>query len=222
MRSKKFLFFLFAILFLYFGSESSAKLGKFRTSKKPAKIAQKRSLNSATRSPRCEKGLKPNSVELLVPEDKIAHKTRLANPPLYFKVNTTEPVTLKFVLVDSVGSAPLAKKTISIQQPGIQKISLPPKVKLQENKIYLWNLAVACSKDNYQGVLRAGIERIPESNIIAEEKVENAKTNFPKIQLYADNEVWYETLDLAVNEARLGYGEGLEQLLLSSRVSVKP
>ena len=69
-------------------------------------------------------------------------------------------------------------------------------------------------------VLRAGIEKIPESesNITAERKVKNAKTNFPKIQLYADNEVWYETLDLAVNEAKLGYGEGLEQLLFTSRL----
>ena len=214
--SKKVLSLLSLALFFYFTSDSLANLGNFRASNKPIKVSQKRTLSSASRSPGCENSLKPNSVELLVPEEKVAHKTLLATPPLYFKVNTEESVTIKFTLVNSQGSSPLLKKTILVSQPGVQKITLPPRIKLQEKEVYFWNLTVVCSQNNEtRGVLRAGIERIPESNSL-NNKIKNVPAS-KKIQTYISNEIWYEGLDLAVRKAELGYSGDLALLMFSSK-----
>ena len=214
-KSKKLLSLFSLVLFFYFTYESLADLGNFRSSRKPIKVSQKRTLSSSSRSLSCQNSLKPNSIELLVPEEKVAHRTLLANPPLYFKVNTEEFVNIRFTLVNSQGSSPLLKKTISVNQSGVQKITLPPRIKLHEREIYFWNLTVLCSQNNEtQGVLRAGIERVPIS-ISLENKIKNVEGS-EKIQTYVGNGIWYEGLDLAVKKAELGYSSDLALLMFSS------
>jgi len=214
---KKYTLTIFLSIFSTFlwSSSWAGILGNIKISKKAIKVDQKRSLNSASRSNHCQQNLDKVSIHLMIPEDKIAHQTISSRPPLYFYTDSEKPFTLRFTLVNPQKAEPLVDKSFETNQKGIQKIALPPKVKLQEKTIYLWNLAIACEDNYHQEVLSAGIERVnitDNTNL----KVKNIQTNTDKIQAYAENGIWYEMLDLAVSDTTLNHEEIVNEVLYES------
>ena len=213
MFKHKVLSILIFSCFFYFNSGSSASLLEgFKTSKKATKVDQRRSVGSASRSLACEKSTADKSIELLVPRVKVAHQTLSSHPTLYFYSHSDQPVKVKFVLVNPQKTEPLLEQTILVNQKGIQKIILPPKMSLHEETVYLWNIAIGCSNSNNQEVLTAGIERVSISSKLANE-IKNANSDAQKAQIYAQNGIWYESLDSTINGSSLGYDIDVEDFI---------
>lgn len=121
-------------------------------------------------------------------------------------------------LVSPPNSEPLVEQTI-ISQRGIQQIRLPTFVELQKNKIYLWNISIPCNDvtNDYQATLTSGIERVSLSPSKTRQ-IDNSQSNYEKFKIYADNGIWYETLDYAEKMTRLGYNHPLNQIFSDLRI----
>ena len=142
-----------------------------------------------------------NGIELLVPNISIAHHTTKNTPPLYIYSRTEKPISATFTLVNPKSPQPLVEKQIKIEKPGIKKLSLPTHVKLENETIYLWYVAIPCQNNpqHYQTVLNAGIEKVKLSPKIVT-KLNNSDSNLEKIEIYSKNGLWYETIDLVLKD----------------------
>jgi hypothetical protein len=174
-------------------------LGNFQVSKKPTKIDQRRIVGSGTRS-QCQSTANENSIELLVPKEKVAHLTNSPKPSLYYYTREEKTLNLDFTLVDPSKAQPLVETKIVSPKKGINKIDLPNSIQLESKKIYLWNLAVPCKNNpyQYQEVLTSGIERVDPQ--ISQTQSAN-QSILQKIQNYTQNKIWYDSLNLAVKKS---------------------
>ena len=177
---------------------SANLLNNFNGSKKKARVNQRRTINTATRS-KCIPSVGDGEIELLVPDMSVAHHTSSANPSLNIFSRTEVPIKPVFTLIDPKSPQPLVEKQIEIDQPGIKKISLPSEVELKNNKVYLWNLAIPCLNTSkyYQIVLSAGIEKIKVSPQVTKE-LRQPISNLEKINIYNEHGLWYETIELVL------------------------
>lgn len=175
--------------------------GSFKPSKNAAPSDQRRTVSSGSRSS-CKPSVKPGELELLVPKHNVIHQTSKKNPTFYVYSHTTQEIRVNFILTDLAKTNPIYQKQISINSPGVKPISLPPKVRLEENAIYTWNLAIPCQNNpsHYQTVLFAGIEYSQNQSLA--KQVYNAKSINEQIQIYAENGIWYEAIELAIEHTR--------------------
>lgn len=206
IEHKKALFIIFISgLSVFVSYETLAGLtGSFKPAKNSVTSDQRRTVSSGSRSS-CQPSVKPGELELLVPEHKVIHRTSRKNPTFYVHSNTTRKNKVNFILTDLAKTNPIYQKQISINSPGVKPISLPPQVRLEENAIYTWNLAIPCQNNpsRYQTVLFAGIEYSPNQSLA--KQVHNAKSISEQIQIYAENGIWYEAIELAIkHNSRLG------------------
>lgn len=182
-------------------------IGNFKVSKKSTKIRQRRTIGSGSRSTvsnensKCVPSILENDgIELLVPNLSIAHKTSLSNPPLYLFSRVKQPISIVFTLTGQYPQ-PLVEKKVSIDKPGIVKLPVPGNVELKSNRTYLWYVAIPCQNNphRYQSVLNSGIEKITlEHSVNA--KLSNLSSNEEKTKEYSANGLWYETIDLILQE----------------------
>lgn len=179
--------------------------GSFKVSKNSAPSDQRRTVSSGSRSS-CQPSIRPRTLELLVPEQKVIHRTSKKNPTFYIYSRTTKLIQADFILTDLSKTQPTYQKQITIDSVGVKPISLPPEVQLEEKKHYTWNLAIPClnDPDRYQTVLSAGVEYFRSPTLARQ--IDNAKSVSEEIQIYASNGVWYQAIDLAINyRDQLGY-----------------
>lgn len=176
-------------------------IGNFKVSKKATKVSQRRTIGTGSRSKCIPSITSANGIELLVPNFSVAHQTISENPSLYLYFRANESVSVAFTLIDPTTPQPLVEKRIKIEKPGIKKISLPLDIKLKSNNVYLWYIAIPCKNtpQYYQTVLNAGIERVNIAPNIAT-KLSNSTSNLEKIEIYNANSLWYETIDLAIQD----------------------
>lgn len=211
--SYKALFLLFtSTLLIFVCSKTEANLtGSFKTSKEPEKVDQRRTVASGSRSS-CQQSVKPGTLELLVPEEKVYHKTSNKNPTLYVYSHKKQSVLINFTLVDTSRTNPLYEKQILIDSAGAKSISLPNELGLKEKKNYVWSLAIPCQndRDSIQTTLSAGIKYFPASNQMTD-RLENAESIAEQIQIYAINGIWYQALEKAIEQSnQLGYNNPLQ------------
>lgn len=188
-------------------------LGGYEASSKAKKTSQRRSVAGGTRSPRCQTSFANEDLTLIVPQEKVVHRTATNNPSffVYSQVSTKAPII--FTLVDPEVAEPLVEKSLAIEKPGYYKIKLPSSVKLEPHKVYLWHIAIPCSNNPnlFQEVLEAAVEYIPLS-VALSTQLERANSPLEKSQIYAQEGIWYDALDLA-NRVRLQMPQYWQQLL---------
>lgn len=192
-----------------------ASLGGFRSAdESQAKhVEQRRTLGSGTRS-QCQVTFQPNTITLLVPEDKVVHKTASSQPSFYVQTKTGSKTPLNFTLVDPKISQPVAESLITVSKPGIKKIELPDQVRLEQDKVYLWYLGVPCNNGSeYQEVLTSSVEFVPTSTIVRNELRSSDKNDI--VGIYAENGYWYDALEVSLKEDSPSF----KQLLLSVGLS---
>ncbi|MGL5938872.1 MAG: DUF928 domain-containing protein [Waterburya sp.] len=197
---------IFTFIFIYcfnFNSISLANLlGNFKVTRQGTKVDQQRTVGSGSRSG-CEASVPTKSVELLVPNTKVAHQTFSERPTLYLSshIKRPQPLIINLTLINPQISKTLVQKRISITSKGIKQIVLPPSVELQENTIYLWKIGIPCKNNlnSYQAVLSAGIEKVSlPTNLMT--KLTSQKSNIEKVNIYAQHGFWYDAIDLAVKQ----------------------
>jgi hypothetical protein len=133
----------------------------------------------------------------LAPDNNVV-TTVSANPTLFWYVPTTEAKSAELVILDSSNWNEVYQTTIEVKGvPGIVKLSIPESVALKTGKKYLWKFSLICNpeKPSTQQFASGLIERT-ELNL--EEKTKLAKATAPleKIEVYANAQVWQETLSL--------------------------
>lgn len=182
---------------------SSASLGGFVAvdSANAKKVAQRRSIGSGTRS-ECKNTFAENTITLMVPEEKVAHKTASKTPSFYLRSTTSSKIPLKFSLINPEVSEPVIQKRIVLSS-GINKIELPAKIKLAAGKTYLWYVAIptTCKKSTdspqYQDILTSSVEFIPASDDLQDLLKNTNETQ--KAKIYAQNGFWYDSLQISVD-----------------------
>lgn len=172
-------------------------LGDYEVPPNAKKVAQRRSNRAGGSRSNCENPLVKNSLSLLVPEEKVIHKTAKENPSLFFYSQFATNTPIEFTLVDPNVAEPLVEETLQIKKPGYHQITLPEEIKLEPNKTYLWHIGIHCSNDeeNFWEVLGAAIEYTPISAGMKGE-LEKAESVVEKANIYLGNGIWYDALSL--------------------------
>lgn len=188
------------INFSFLSNSAFANLiGNFKVSKKATKVHQRRTIGSGSRS-RCIASIPTtDGIELLVPNFSVAHHTSSSNPSLYLYSRIDRTIPVVFTLVDPTTPEPLVERKVNLENSGITKISLPNEIKLEDNIVYMWYVAIPCQNNPQysQTVLNAGIEKVEIDPSLAT-KLNNSASNLEKIEIYSANGLWYETIDLVI------------------------
>ena len=178
---------------------------EFKSSQKGA-YQRERTTAGGSRS-YCVDPLGKKSLELVVPEAKVVHQTASESPSLFVYSEGAAKEPLIFTLVDHDLIEPLVEQSINISEKGYHKITLPPNIKLEPNKVYSWYVAVLCSNDpeSFREVLTSTVEYVPPSTELLE-KIN--KTNSPKekARIYTSESMWYDAinfLNFAQSEVQL-------------------
>lgn len=198
-------------IFLWTLRTEASLLGDYTSSSQPIKVEQRRTVGSGSRS-NC-RNLPEGSVSLLVPEAEVVHQTASSTPALFLHSKVASTLPFRFTLVNPQVAEPVVEQVFSISQPGIKRLELPKSVKLKEETVYLWNVAIPCQQNSeqYQEVLVAAIKRVPVPTQVARQ-LELVNTNEETAAIYASHGIWYDALEFAVRERNRP--EYLQQLLL--------
>lgn len=203
--------------------KAAASLGGFISvdDSKAKNVEQRRSIGSGTRS-QCSKTLPENAITLLVPNTQVAHKTAQAKPSLYIQAKVPTQTPLNFTLVNPQVSRPVVESSIIISEPGIKKLQLPNKIRLEQGNVYLWYVAVPCNKNSqYQDILTSSIEFVPPKASILQQLKVNSNDTAKIANVYAKNGYWYDALNASIDSNN---GDSkrifLEQLLASVNLTL--
>ncbi len=192
------LFLIIVVSILLVPRKSIANLlGNYKTPKKAVKVDQRRVVGSGSRS-QCQPLVEAESIELMVPEEEIAHKTLSSRPSLYIYSRHLQAISVEFNLINLINLNTMLTESLEVV-PGITKVKLPKTIKLQDKTLYSWNIAIPCknNQDNYQSVLNAAIEKVSISSF----RGDRSQSKVDLINFYNENGIWYESVDLALELA---------------------
>jgi hypothetical protein len=135
------------------------------------------------------------SLTLLVPSHHTP-TTISEHPTLLLHIDNLPAQPLLFTLVEPDVSQPLLEKKLTVKQPGIIQIKLPPESPtLKVNKEYYWTVAVVCNekRPSENAYARAVIKRIPLTTDLRQ-KLDAATNPLAKAQIYAQSGIWYDAI----------------------------
>jgi hypothetical protein len=133
----------------------------------------------------------------LAPDNNVV-TTVSANPTLFWYVPTTEAKSAELVILDTNNLQKVYQTTVDIKGvPGIVKVNIPDSAALKTGKKYLWKFSLICNSENssMEWFVTGFIERT-ELNLEAKTNLEKAKEPLEKVKVYANAQVWQETLSL--------------------------
>lgn len=173
------------------------------------KVDQKRTVGSGSRSPVCQTDWQKDSLTLLIPEDEVIHYTTSSNPTFYVYARQTSADPLVFNIVSPEANSdgtPLFEKKIIINKLGVNKISVPPSVSLKTNQLYLWQVMFPCQENSTSvaKIVKGAVEKIAPSDQLLEE-LNNANSSIEKAKIYAHNGIWYEGIQLSLDNKDLSF-----------------
>jgi hypothetical protein len=133
----------------------------------------------------------------LAPDNNVV-TTVSANPSLFFYVPKTELKSAELVILDDKTLEKVYQTNVDIKGvPGIVKLNIPSSVALKTGRQYLWKFSLFCNPEDLskEQFVTGYIER-NELNLDAKTKLEKAKEPLEKVEVYANAQVWQETLSL--------------------------
>lgn len=130
----------------------------------------------------------------LTPVDNVI-TTVSANPSLFWYVPQSSARIATFTLFDSQKNRVYRTLLPLKSRSGVMKLSLPSTVSLEPGKNYRWQLTLICNPANLRkDVLVEGTIKRTQLNREQQEKLAQAKQSIDKAQVYADADVWQETI----------------------------
>ncbi|MDJ0719297.1 MAG: DUF928 domain-containing protein [Prochloraceae cyanobacterium] len=222
----KFLTFygIFLALFILKPASADGELPNYEPKPSEENVDQRRTISSGSRSI-CQSPFPKNSVFLLIPETEIAHYTTSSTPELYIYAKKTSKVPLSFriVIPDINADNPKFEKTLLIEKEGFYKIKLPSSFKLEDGRIYLWQIAIPCLNDftEIDQVLRGAILKVPLTQELRNQ-LSLAENSLDKARIYAENGIWYDALSSAAkSEQYLKSAKYVEKLLKDVNIDLE-
>lgn len=131
-----------------------------------------------------------------------AIKTLAPNPSIYIYVPSFPEKEARFQLFDRDRKVVIYEETLTLTgESGLLKISLPTTVALMPETQYEWSFSVICNPDDFEQdrFVEGWIERVPLDTDI-QAQVDNIDTPLDKAQIYATQELWYETLEILLSQ----------------------
>ncbi|ACK69849.1 protein of unknown function DUF928 [Gloeothece citriformis PCC 7424] len=161
--------------------------------------APKSTAGGGTRSDDYEcMALKEGDIPLvaLMPNRENIGKTATSTPTLYWYVPETKATDGELVVLDDQGNEVYYTNFALSQQSGIVKLTIPPGANLQPGKTYSWSFMVICDSNyrNRDKFVEGKIEYIAVNDELKNQLKKGS--DLEKAQLYAQQSIWYETLDL--------------------------
>jgi hypothetical protein len=132
----------------------------------------------------------------LMPNRENQAKTATATPTLYWYIPSTTATTGEFVVVDENNQEVYYTSFTLPEEPGIVRITIPETAELKAGQKYSWSFMVVCdslyrNRDKFvEGKL--DYEVLDSATV---NRLKNA-TGFSKAELYANSQIWTETLDI--------------------------
>lgn len=130
----------------------------------------------------------------LMPNRENVGKTATATPTLYWYIPQTTATEGEFVLLDQDKNEVYQTSFVLPSKPGVVKLSIPAKL-LKPSNSYSWSFMIICdsqyrNRDKYvEGVIEyAELDSVIKSQLEQQTPLEQAK-------LYAENKIWFETLN---------------------------
>lgn len=194
------IFFLGTSLFLNMPTLSSVAEESFLPKYKPPadsrKVYQRKETSVGGSRTFCQNPLNNKTLTLIVPEAKVVHQTASSRPTFYFYSEGASSIPLVFTLVDSEEIKPLVKKTVDVPYSGYHKIELPEEIKLEQNKLYSWHVAIPCSNNQkrFREVLRASLEYKPLLPHVRKQ-VDLLYSTGEQAFIYAEKGRWYDAIN---------------------------
>ncbi len=138
-----------------------------------------------------------NRLTALAPSNNVI-TTVAANPSIYIHVPSFPEKEALFRVIDRDREEVVYQETLKLTgESGFLKLQLPDDVELAPNIKYEWGFFVLCNTDDPEqdrGV-EGWIERLPMDTAL-QAQLEGMEMSLEKAQVYAENEVWYETLEI--------------------------
>lgn len=133
----------------------------------------------------------------LAPDNNVV-TTVSANPSLFVYVPKTELKSAELVILEANTLQKVYQTKVDIKGvPGIVKLNIPSSVALKTGTQYLWKFSLFCNPEGFsrEQFVTGYIERT-ELNLDAKTKLAKAKEPLEKVKVYANAQVWQETLSL--------------------------
>lgn len=127
------------------------------------------------------------ALQLLVPPQSAGLLTTIAHPTFAWSIETTESVSMTFVLTDPAQAQPVYTETLEATTSGIAQVTLPDTISLEQGKRYRWTVMIACGSQGSQVYARSFIERVADSTPVA-------GTPLTQSNIYAERGIWYDAL----------------------------
>ncbi|NET56137.1 MAG: DUF928 domain-containing protein [Symploca sp. SIO2E6] len=137
----------------------------------------------------------------LMPKNNVG-TTVAPNPTVYVYVPQTKDKKAEFRVIDKYSQQIVHQTTFKLpNETAIVELSLPATVKLNTNTDYHWDFYVICDPGNREKDewVEGWLERISLSSDI-EAKLQTTEQPFQQAKLYADAQVWHETLKIHVQQ----------------------
>lgn len=142
----------------------------------------------------CPAGL---SITPLIPESNIG--LTLAESPTFFVYVPQTSAEIEFVLLTENGTEIVYETAFKVDKPGIVGVTVPAtsnnKKSIEVGKRYEWSFSMVCDPQDRSAdvVVQGLVQRIePQSNL--KQDLENNADAMSRLNVYAKNGIWYETL----------------------------
>jgi hypothetical protein len=178
--------------------------------------APARSTGGGTRQGACsadssEAGNKRDTLTALTPSNNII-KTFASHPSIYVYIASFPDKTAIFRVINRKTEEIVHQQEIALTgTPGLLKLSVPDEVELEADTPYQWGLFVICNPDNSEedrGV-EGWIERVTLDAAV-QAQLDAATLPLEQAQIYAENGVWSETLEILLAQREQNPNEWLE------------
>ena len=131
----------------------------------------------------------------LTPDNNVV-TTVSANPTLFWYVPKTQAKLAELVIMDS-NLHQVYQTTVEVKGvPGIIKVNIPTSVALKTGKKYVWKFSLICNPDRSLERFVAGWIERTELDMEAKTKLAKATKPLEKVEVYANAQVWQETLSI--------------------------
>ena len=180
-----------------------------------------------TRSNSCVKsGLEDEEIPLtpLMPTRTNVGQTATTNPVLYWYVPQNNAESGEFLVKDDLGNEVYSAIFKLPATDGIIKLEIPNNADLKTDRDYLWTLSLVCDSQNrFRDYSVKGIIQPTEIDLSLKLQLAE-KAPLEQAELYAQQRIWHDTLDL-VAQLSTENPEEWEELLESinlERIAKKP
>lgn len=185
----------------------------------PGEPTSEETSSGATRG--CQKDL-AGIVTLLAPTRHVG-LTVSSRPTLFFYLSKKSPVPVLLTLAAIDGRKAIVEKRLALESPGLKSFSLPPEVKLEEGKKYVWTITLVCNwvrvSENFD--VQRSIKRVAVSKPLEKQLAKVPRTNTrERGRLYAENGIWYDAVtNLAKDNSQKEATRDLRDLVEQARIN---